>query len=373
VESERSAVWWLARIVASAIALSVLICISATEVTAVIGYSHGVIDFTGTIWGPARRVLEGQSPYGDPSRPGFVPLSDYPPSAFLPLLPIGFLSQEAASCVACLALVAILFAAIAVTGLRDPRCYLLALLSAPVVITAVSGNMTGVLVLLIALLWRWRNQPMRAAFGLGACMAIKLFLAPVVLWLWFTGRRRAAKGSVAVASVAILGAWTIIGFKGFLDYPHLLSRASYVWQPDGPFLQGLLRQSGVGQLGAFAAGLVVAGFLIAAARHVAPYDDLGALALIVVAAIIAAPVSWQMNVGLLLPLLAIRHPRLSRVWLVVPLFWVHWWYSFLPYRSATLSVVTLSLLSLLTLAVVQPMTAERFRVRRSRLTGDVAV
>ena len=189
-------------------------------------------------------------------------------------------------------------------------------------------------------------------------MAIKLFLLPLAGWLWFTGRRRAAIGSVLVGAGAMLACWAAIGFRGLRDYPTVLSRATAMWQSDGPFIQGLMRQLGASRVEAVVVGLAVAVLLFGAAARQARVNELGSLALIISAAIFAAPVSWVMSIALLFPLMAVKAPRFSRPWLIVPLFWVHWWYSPIPYRSAWLSLVTMMLLALLVVVLQERVVRE---------------
>ena len=58
------------------------------------------------------------------------------------------------------------------------------------------GNLTILLVLLVALAWRYRDEARLAGLALGVAVAAKLFVWPLVVWLLLTRRFRAAAWAV---------------------------------------------------------------------------------------------------------------------------------------------------------------------------------
>ena len=91
------------------------------------------------------------------------------------------------------------FAALWILGVRDWRCYVIALTSPVVVHGLYYGNLTIVMVLLVALAWRYRERARIAGLALGAAVAAKLFVWPLVVWLLLTRRFRAAAWAIGSA------------------------------------------------------------------------------------------------------------------------------------------------------------------------------
>ena len=128
-------------------------------------------------------------------------------------------------------------------GVRDWRCYALAFCSLATLQSVVMGTFTPLLLVGAALAWRYRDRRYVAASALAALIVVKLFLAPLVVWLWVTGRRAAAVPAVAIAAATTAIAWAVIGFHGFTSYPHLLSAVSQIEQHKGFSLTALDRRS----------------------------------------------------------------------------------------------------------------------------------
>ena len=56
------------------------------------------------------------------------------------------------------------------------------------------GNLTVLLVLPLALAWRYRDRARVVGLAVGVAVAAKLFVWPLVVWLLLTRRFRAAHG-----------------------------------------------------------------------------------------------------------------------------------------------------------------------------------
>ena len=150
-------------------------------------------DFRGTLWEPARAVLDGTSPYPHPDDPSIVTgnPSVYPPLAILALVPLARVDFDVAYVLWSVLLIGAVAGALRIVGLRDWRCYSLGLLSPPVVYGVFFGNITLLLLLPLALAWRWRRHAVRVGLAVAALVAVKPFLLPLALWLALTRRWRA--------------------------------------------------------------------------------------------------------------------------------------------------------------------------------------
>jgi hypothetical protein len=316
-------------------------------------------DFSWTLWEPARAVLDGGDPYVHSP-------TNYPPSAFVPLLPLGALPFAAAEAVWLTILAVAAFATLWVLGVRDWRCFALWTLTPLTFPTVFVGNATVLVVLCAALLWRYRDAAVPAAAALTAAIAIKLFAAPLILWMLFTRRYRAAAYTTVATPIVILGAWATIGFDGLRSYRSILEKTADDNGPYGPLLQGLVQQMGGSSRAAFVAGLAVAAALVASALRAR--GDASRFALVWAAAIVASPVAWLCYVaGLVVPLAA-ASPRFSPRWLLLLGCWSGWWWSPLAFGGAGLSIATLLVTALLVAAVAFPSSLRR----RARGRGALA-
>ena len=89
-----------------------------------------------------------------------------------------------------------------VVGVRDWRVYGVASLWPPVIDSYQTANLTLPLALLVAIVWRYRDNRWVAGATLGLALALKFFLWPVAIWLVATGRRVAAGVSLASRRVS---------------------------------------------------------------------------------------------------------------------------------------------------------------------------
>ena len=136
-----------------------MLLLAWTEITGIVG-NHGIgDDFAHTVYSPAVAVVHGMSPYGDPRIPGPLAGSVYPPSAFLPVAWIGLLGHDAAVAVWLVLMSAAACATLLVLGVRDFRCFALWLMTPMMLSTIAIGNATVLVILLVAVLWRWQTGP----------------------------------------------------------------------------------------------------------------------------------------------------------------------------------------------------------------------
>ena len=315
--------------------MAFLVVLAVDELLEIRAASLFASDFRVTLWEPARAVVHGTDPYANPQ-------SVYPPSAFVPLAWLGALPFGAAASIwTALSLVAAA-ATLAVLHVRDWRCYALWLLNAAVLSTAVTGNATVVVGLLLALTLRYRDS-IGGPLALAAGIATKLFVAPLILWFAITGRARGALLAAAAAALLVFTSWTVLGFEGVSRYPEQLRANNERFSGDTPLVQGLVQQVGGSHALAAVVGICTAAVLVGVAWQVRQ-DDVAAFALILAAAIAASPIAWVGYATLLVVPLAARTTRFTPPWLLLLGFgYLHWWNGPLYFKSAALSVATIAL------------------------------
>lgn len=288
---------------------------------AVLGYGSSWpvgFDFRGTLWGPAEQLLDGLSIYPEPTREA-VSVGNpavYPPVFILASAPLALLPVAAASWAWLVVLGAAMLGSMWLLGVRDWRCLVLAVTSPVVVHGLWFGNLTVLLVLPLALAWRYRDHARVAGLAVGAAVAAKLFVWPLVVWMLLTRRFLAAAWAVGSAVTLVLGAWALVGFDGLRDYPTLLRQVQDVYA-----VRSLSLSTVAGALGASVSAAVavaaVGGLLCltAAAVLVRRADgDRRAFAAVVAACILASPIVWPNYAALLFVPIAVTWPRLSAAW-----------------------------------------------------------
>jgi glycosyl transferase family 87 len=270
-------------------------------------------------------VRAGDDPYVDPDsvdEHAHAPYA-YPPLLAIVLIPATALPDDVSGSspvgvLVSLFLIGCVVAALALLDVRDWRCYPIALLYPPTLENVEYGAIGPVLALLVALAWRYRDHVGGAAASLGAAVALKVFLWPLVVWLAATRRWRAGVGAAAVAVALVLGSWAVIGFDGIADYPDLLRRLSDVEAENSYSAFAILVTVG---LPSTLARLVVAaaalGLLLLAWRVAGGADgDRRALTFALAAGVVLTPILWLHYLVLLVVPIALARPRLSALWLV---------------------------------------------------------
>ena len=267
----------------------------------------------------ADAVRSGASPYAIDLPAGWLGYV-YPPLLAWLVTPLTFLSMPVA--VSLWAVLSVLFvvAALWILGVRDWRCYPVALLW-PFNREAIEfGTIDALLVFVVAVCWRYRDATLRAPVATGFAVALKLFLWPLALWLGLTGRLRTAWLSVLAAAVFVLVPWALIDFQDISRYPALLREVAA--QQDGSYSLASLGET-LGFAAEFAtvvSTVVGAGLLYLAYRaareplHDVDARDSRSFTLIIAAALALTPVVWNHYFVLLLVPVAISRPRLSGLW-----------------------------------------------------------
>jgi hypothetical protein len=277
-------------------------------------------DFRGTLYEPARHVLQRKSPYVDLADDAAIGSGNpavYPPLSIVGALPLAPLDFEVAYAVWALLLLGAVVAALLIVGVRDWRCHALALLSPPVLQSAYVGNITLLLALPLALAWRSKELSVRAGLALGTAIAIKPLLVPMVGWLLITRRFTASAVAVASSVALAVGPWAAIGFDGFREYPRLLDRIDSIYglgsySVPSAFWQ-IAERSDVRHLICLVVAVVFFGAAVVLRNS--RDGDIRTFSIMLTACIAASPIVWPHYLALLLVPIGIVCPRVGPLWL----------------------------------------------------------
>jgi alpha-1,2-mannosyltransferase len=195
---------------------------------------------------------------------------------------------------------------------------------------AVTGLQLGALSPLLAAgvvcLWRLRDRPWAFALLAGAVIGVKLFLAPLLLWLLIARRRRAFAAACAVTG-SLVGFGFVLGPLGLGAYLKLLSALGHHEARAGFGLIGGLLRVGLTPSAAEAMAAGAAGTLMLAAyRHYRRHgDERVVFCAALLAALALSPVVWSHYLLLLgVALLVLDLPRrwfavlLALSWMAAP-------------------------------------------------------
>jgi hypothetical protein len=282
------------------------------------------VDFHGHV--PAGlRILHGLSPYPDPhspavlldGRPGAgVETMLYPAFGALLYAPFALLPHVAADVIFTLLTLAAVPLTLHLLGVRDWRLYGLVFLWPPVVSGWQTANVTLLLGLGVAALWRHRDRAWIAGLILAALVSVKLILWPLALWLLAT-RRYAALAYMFVAGIALnAAAWGILGYNELPRYLHVLRAVDNAAAGRAYSTVSLARHVGASSAVATTVGVVIATLAALACFAVGRRGrDRDSFAMCVGVALLATPIVWLHYFALLLLPLALLRPRFGPLWL----------------------------------------------------------
>ena len=301
---------------------------------------HGpsfLYDFHGDLYNAGVAILHGRDPYQPAFLARLAALAEagarppaqlatpvYPAPDLLVSVPLALLPYKAAALAFAAIGIAALLAGLRLLGVRDPRCYGATLLSWPALHSIRLGQVNGLLVLGLAIVWRYRDRVIPPAAAVAATIVAKVFLWPVALFLLARRRYSSAGLAVAIGVGAVLVAWTVIGFDGFTAYPRLLSELSRIEGGSGVSLVSLVQALGgsraLGEVAGLAAGAVLIGLALSFARR--PDGAARSFALLVIASLVASPLVWPHYLTLLFVAVALLAPTFGPLWLVPVLAWL---------------------------------------------------
>lgn len=266
----------------------------------------------------ARSLVDGSSPYrpADIAR-GYAFTS--PPSAGFLFWPFTLVPQTAAEVAMAFLMLGATFLALRLVGVTDWRCYGIAALSAPLVGEFQTANLSAALALCAALVWRYRDRAWAAGVAGGVAVALKLVPWPLIVFLLFTRRFKAAAWAIGTALAGILIPWAAVGFAGFWRYPSLLGRLDRMEGAHGYSLAALISHlSGWGT--AQGASYLIGGLLLLTALLLK--DDSRTFIVCVAAMLLLTPIVWMHYFVLAFVALAVARPAFSAVWALPLVLWV---------------------------------------------------
>jgi hypothetical protein len=301
-----------------------------------------LIDFKGGMYDAGVAILHGHDPYrtaflhtqtaimraggiavgeiggGLGPGPGVFSVPLYPAPANLAAVPLSVLPLWLASVLFTALSLGAFILALRLLGVRDWRCIAMALVSWPALNSFSLGAVNSLLLLGLATAWRWRERVWRSAGAIALVVVVKLFPWPLVGWLAATRRWRTLAVCTMLGTLVMFGAWALLGFQGMLDYPRMLSDATYIQEGRSSSLAAVLLALGASPAMAHAAVIIAAGALLALARRVGhlPAGERAAFGLAVIAALTASPIVWDHYMILLLVPIALLSPRLSTLWVL---------------------------------------------------------
>jgi hypothetical protein len=289
------------------------------------GFVHGhvqSVDFGQEFWPAASRVVHGLDPYNISWQRVKIGIA-FPYPAFTALFFVPFaliphgLSDDLWTGLAVLSLVS----SLRLLDVRDWRLYGLVFLFAPVLDAWRSANLTLMLCLGIALMWRHRERPFVTGLTAALLISLKPFVWPIALWLLATRRYLAAAYALGCVLTINAAAFGLLGFGAIHGYLHVSQLVTSGEYRVGYTLVALGLHAGV-------AAPVATGIAITAAIVVAlltfQYGQRGcdepSMTFSVALILLATPVLWNHYFALLLVPLAVARRRLTPIWLA-PLAW----------------------------------------------------
>jgi hypothetical protein len=279
---------------------------------------HLGVDFTNDFWVAGHRVLHGISPYAW-SRRQLVDLAGFPymaPAAFL-FVPFALVPSGVSSVIDVALLLLATWGALRLLGVRDRRVYAIVFLWWPVVEGWQTGNVTLLLLLLVAAAWRYRDSPLGSGLLVALAISLKPIAWPLVLWLAATRRFRGAAWSIGIAAVLNLVTWAALGLHQIDAWRHVITvQTDLLWR-QGYALVALAGHFGAGrQTGTYLTALLTVAIAVWCARLAWRGREREALTIAVLLMIVSSPRVDSHYFSLLAVPIALRRPQLSLAWLV---------------------------------------------------------
>jgi Glycosyltransferase family 87 len=323
VAAEHPGGWWreVATVVFALLAAVVLVLLYAFLVSG--GTHPRLFDFH-TFWLAGRDYLHGRDPYPGAIR-GSIIRGDwfvYPAPVAALFAPFGALPYSVAAALMAGLLTAAAAGSLWLIGVRDWRCYVLAFGSVALLKALNLGTVTPLLMLAVACCWRLRHRGWPLAAALAAAVLLKLFLWPLLIWAFVTGRRRVTAQALLIACAASVLAWLPIA-DSLARYPALLHQLAVHQAWAGYGLAGFAAAAGVSHanaalLASCAAPLAAVAVWQAGRRM----TERQGLAMAVALSVLVSPVVWEHYFGLAIVCIGLCSPTLSLAWFAPLVFWL---------------------------------------------------
>jgi alpha-1,2-mannosyltransferase len=291
-----------------------------------IARDHLAVDLHHAFRPAAEAVLMGRSPYPPATVEalGTGTAFVYLPFAAFVFLPFALLDASVADLAGTLVVTAAGAAALWVLGVRDWRCYSVALASMPVLAAIQTANLTLLLTLALAGVWATRSRRAAPGLLLALTLASKLFLWPMLVWLAATRRYRAAAYAVSLTILLVIGTWAVLGFADAREYPGMLRLLADLEERESYTLFAVASDLHVPEpmarlVGAALACGALGGSWLLGRRG----DDVRSFTLAICATLLFTPILWLHYFVLLFVPVAIVHKRLSPLWALPLATWFY--------------------------------------------------
>ena len=271
-------------------------------------------DFHVELYPEARALLDGRNPFPWTGvRPAELRAEPHlAPRAALLVSPLTLLPLAVADVVIAILGLACFGAALWVVGIRDWRVYGAFTLWPQVAGEMRVSHLTPVIALLLALAWRYRHSQLRAGAAIGAAIALKLFVWPLVVWL---AARRLPRASAIAIGLPLASLSLVLPFTTLGSYLDALIELGRTFDQDSYTLFGLLSQIGAPDAVARGSTLLLGTGLLALVWSRCSFG------LAVGVSLVLSPIVWLDYFAILAIPLAIARPRFSVVWLVPLATW----------------------------------------------------
>lgn len=284
----------------------------------------GAVDFRQDFWTVGWRMLHGGDPYTWTHAQIAAGASfPYPAPAALLFAPFALIPGQAAGVLFTLLCLTAVGGALRIVPVRDWRVYGVAALWPAVVSGWQTANVTLLLVLGIACVWRWRDRPATAGVLAALLISIKPIVFPLGLWLLATRRYAAAAWALSTGVVVNVLAWSLIGWDELGRWLHLISVQGELLYRKGYAVVALASDAGLAHRTGTALEILLtilgAGACIWLARR---GDEVRSFVVATLVMLVASPQVDLHYFALLLVPLAVIHPRLHRAWLMPLVLWV---------------------------------------------------
>jgi hypothetical protein len=286
-------------------------------------YQRQAVDFRLQFLPAGLRVLHGVSPYaaiGAAIHPATA--FPYPAAAALLFALFAAIPSGASGALYVALCIAAPLATLRALDVRDLRLYGLVLVLAPVVVGWQTANLTLLLVLGVALTWRYRDRPAVAGALAALLISLKPFLWPLALWLIATRRYRAAAVGLVAATLVNLVAWAIVGFDQLPALVRITVAVTDTFHRWGYSTVAFAMHLGASPALATALAMAVAAAL-ATACAVAGRRGRDRLAMLLACDLMlaASPIVWSHYFALMIVPLAIISRRFSIAWALQLALW----------------------------------------------------
>jgi Glycosyltransferase family 87 len=299
------------------LAVALLIYVSARK-------SSLAIDFARAYLPAAHKVIHGDSPYAPVTAKALAHGSAfvYPPLTAWLVAPFAAVPVGVAEALAVVLALASVAAALLLLGVRDWRCFMVAVLWVSTFAAIQTGNLALPLAVGVAALWRFRDRRTLPGLLVGLLIALKLYLWPLAVWLLITRRRREAAVATVTSIVLLAVSWAPIQFAGLRGYPHLVSTLTRMERGNSYSLAALLAPISSWAIASAIGTALGLALLLLAWRRAHLHDERGAFAWAIAATLTLTPLVWMDYFVVLLVVIGLYRKSFGPLWAAPLALWV---------------------------------------------------